>query len=136
MIEILNENEGNKNKDILQPIEIYTGLKEIRTCFRDKRTGQVISNSEQEKKFFCLKEDGKIKFYSIYGSEDSDEYYFMLSEVILEALISKQPNLKKLNHYLKIDRRFLYVVNKMLKSKSTTNYKSIILDYKSFLVNN
>ena len=119
----------------MQPIEIYSGLKEIRTCYRDKRTGKVIANSEQERKFFCLKEDDKIKVCSIEGSEESDEYYLQLSETILDALQSKSPQFKQLLDYTKIERRFMFVLNKLLKSSSITNYKSIISDFKAFINN-
>ena len=127
-----NEDDEEKASEVIKSIEVYTNLNEIKTCFRDKRSGKVISNSEREKKFACLKEDAKIKFCSRIGTSDSDEYYFFLSEVILEALQSKLPQLKNLNVNAKIQRHFVFVVNKLLKSHSKTDYISIVSDYKSF----
>lgn len=127
-----NEDDEEKATEVMRSIEVYTNLNEIKTCFQDKRSGEVISNSEREKKFVSLKEDRTIKFCARKGTDDSDEYYFCLSEVILEALQSKLPQLKNLNVNAKIQRHFVFVVNKLLKSHAKTDYNSIVSDYKSF----
>lgn len=139
LIKILDESfesERIENKksveEALQSIETYINLKEIRTCYRNKLTGEVIANSEQEEKFVWLKDDNKMKFIVKKENRNSNEYYIFLSEVVLEALKSKLTNLKE----LKCDSKligFMFALIKLLKCHSNTrsNNRAIISDYKS-----
>lgn len=125
------EDNEEKAKEVIRSIEIYTNLNAIKTCIRDKRNREVISNSERDKTFVCLKEDGKVKFCARKGTDNSYKFNFFLSEVILEALQTKLPHLKILNDNAKIQRNFILVVSLLLKSNSRIEYKAIVSEYKS-----
>ena len=125
------EDNEEKAKEVIRSIEIYTNLNAIKTCIRDKRNREVISNSERDKTFVCLKEDGKVKFCARKGTDNTYKFHFFLSEVILEALQTKLPHLKILNDNAKIQRNFILVVSLLLKSNSRIEYKAIVSEYKS-----
>lgn len=120
-------------QDLMDKFLIYTDLDEIKTCFYDKRNGQMINDSEREKIFVCLKsgEDGKIKFYVKRGNMDTEDYYFYFAETILESVQDKFAHLHELRSNAKTGRRFLFLITKLLKCETTDEYITIIANYKS-----
>lgn len=116
---------------------IYTDLDNIKTCFIDKRNGKRVTNSLSEKKLVCLKETNngefsEIKLFVVKGSKNSDEYFFYLAEAILESLQVKLMHLKQLQNEPKAERRFVFLLGKLIKCESSDMYDSIISEYKSF----
>ena len=144
MIKLFDESYGNASDaeeqkvwELLQSLEVHMNSKGMKTAIYYNRSEQVVPGSQQEKKFASLKDktSGKLKFYAKEDQFETNDFYFFLAKVILDALIVNLPHLKALqsNDSESRDKSvFIHYMTELLKCKSTIRYKSIISDFKSF----
>lgn len=123
----LREDDESIVRSVFGKIEIHVALKKMVTGIYDKRSESFRENYEREKHFACSREESTqtIRLYCKESEINTDDFYFYLGELILDALFAELPDVALFKTNDERKRRFLFELIKLLRFESFSDLDPI-----------